>query len=472
MVFYLIFYLCFLESLQQEIPHLIKLFVEKSSSPFFYINASFNKDNSIILPLKIELNSAITSINCQNLSTYPENAEITCQDYICYKLLYDEEKCDESTKNKCSFNSLYKYDFNKKNSGYFIQHYFNIFINDSNAIEKKNLLPIGCLEYNYNTYNESIVNGIFSLNGEIYSFLTHFYKENGYKMNNSYFSICLDPEEGGYLTIGSLTEKYHLNSDLPIIFKYDIKDSYYMFKINNMFFNYGNFNKDEYKAIINMNNEYTYVNKNIINSLFDLFKSYLTEKLLEKYQLDLSINNNNLSSYGICFVNNNIKDIYFKEKLYSIFPPLFIEIGNKFFKWDSEYYLYKNNNSNKEEYCIGLLSNENRFKAEEIIEFGLNYMYGHELIFNFSKNEIVVYESNCSMKPKKKFDIKLKSKYEILNRFLIILIIILVIFMLFLVFIVCRLAKRKSSLCIKLFGNKVTNEEINQFFTSNYNVIK
>ena len=474
MVFYIIFYLCFIFTLQQEFPNLIKLQLNNSSSPFFYINASFSKDNSIILPLKIELNSATTSIYCNYLPMLTEDITITCSENLCYKLFYDEEICDESLENKCSFTSLYKYDFdnNKNNSGIYIQYYFNIFINDTNAKNKNNILPIGCIKNNFNSFNEKINSGILSLGGEAYSFLPHFYKENGYKENNSYFAICLDPEEGGYLTIGNLTDKYHLNNDLPINFKYDIKNSYYIFKINNMFFNHDNFNKEEYEAIFNMNIEYTYVNKNIINNLYILFKNYLTTKLLEKYQLDLTINNNNINISGICFTNNNVKDIQFKEKLFTIFPPLLIEIENKYYKWNSEYYLYNNSNENKEEYCIGLLPNEKRIKDKEIIEFGLNYMYGHELIFNFSKKEILVYESNCSMKQKKKIDIELDSEYDDINNYLIIFIIILIIFIIFLVFLIYRLINRKSTLCIKLFGNKVTNEEINQFFNSNYNVIK
>ena len=99
-------------------------------------------------------------------------------------------------------------------------------------------------------------------------------------------------------------------------------------------------------------------------------------------------------------------------------------------------------------------------------------MYGHELIFNFTKKEILVYESNCSMKQKKKIEIILDSDYDDINKYLIIFIIILIIFIIFLVFLIYRLINRKSTLCIKLFGNKVTNEEINQFFNSNYNVIK
>ena len=475
MVFYILFYLCFIISYQQEIPYLIKILNNNSSSPCFYINASFNKDNSIILPLKIELNSQTTSIFCEKLPQLEENRAITCSDNLCYKLFYDEEKCYESLENKCSFISLYKYDFdnNKYNSGIYIQHYFNLFINDKNTIIKNNILPIGCIENNFNSINENINSGILSLGGEIYSFLPHFYKENGYKENNSYFSLCLDPEEGGYLTIGNLTDQYHLNNDLPINFKYDIKNSYYIFTINNMFFNHDNFNKEEYNAIFNMDIEYTYVNRNIINNLYILFKKYLTTNLLKKYQLDITIYNKNINIdlYGICFKNNNIKDIQFKEKLFTIFPPLFFGIGNKYYKWNSEYYLYKSDN-NKEEYCVGLLYNEKRNKTEEMIELGLNFMYGHELIFNFTKKEILVYESNCSMKKKKKIDIKLESKYDKINGYLKYIIIILVILLIFLVFIICRISKRKTTLCSKCFGKKVTNEEINQFFNSNYNVIK
>ena len=478
---YILFYLCINLSLQQDIKNLIKILVDKSSSSF-YINASFDKLNSFILPLKIELNDLTTSIECNissnniiekvkesttaNILNVSQNEIISCSNDICYKLVYDENKCDESLDNICSYISSYNYNYNKINIGIYIKHYFNIFLNDINFIQKNNILPIGCIENNINENNTA---GVLSLGGDNYGFLYHFYKENNYKVNDSFFAICLDPEEGGYLTFGESTNKYHLNDDLPLNFKYNIKGSYYILKIQNMFFNHDNFNKEEYNAIFNMNNKYTYVNKNIINNLFLLFKEFLTKEILDKYQLNLDLNINDLNTYGICFVNKNLEDKQFKEKLFIIFPPLFFGIQNKYYKLNSEYYLYEKN-KNKDIYCIGLLPNG---KNEELIELGLNFMYSHELIFNFSKKEIIVYESNCSMKPtKKKIEVKLESKYTKINGYLKILIFILIIIVLFLIFVIFRLKKRRSFLCIKLIGKEVTNEDINLFFKTNYEIIK
>ena len=280
MVLNIIFYLFFLISSQEEIPNLIKILLYKSSKNIFYINGSFDKDNTSILPLKIELNSLTTSILCKNLKTFSESIIITCEDSLCYKLYYNENICDESSDNKCTFFTSYNYDFdkNKNLSGYYIINYFNIFLNDTKKKKKNNILPIGCIENNYNIFiNENITFGIFALGGSVYSFLPHFYNENNFKSNNSFFSICLDPEEGGYLSFGNIIDKYHLNIDLPKKINYDIKDSYYIFKINNMFFNHDNFNKEEYEAIFNMDLPYSYVNKKIINNLNDLFENYITK---------------------------------------------------------------------------------------------------------------------------------------------------------------------------------------------------
>ena len=98
-------------------------------------------------------------------------------------------------------------------------------------------------------------------------------------------------------------------------------------------------------------------------------------------------------------------------------------------------------------------------------------MYGHELIFNFTKKEIIVYESNCAMKSNKKKDIIIESKYDKINGYLKIIIIILVILSLFMALIICRLSKR-TSLCNRFLGKKITNEEINQFFNINYDIIQ
>ena len=493
MVFYILFYICILKSLQQNNrrENIIKILVDKSSSPYyFYINSSFDKHNSVIIPLKIELNTLSTSVICNNISPnnlinsiksnkldLPQESlndyTITCSDNICYKLFYDEEICEKSSKNKCSFNSLYKYYHLYQNDrGVYIKHYFNPFINGSSLIKEDNILPIGCIENYQGSFNENITSGIFSLGGDNYSFLAHFYKENNFGKNNTFFSICLDPDEGGYLTMGNLTDKYHINSDYPISFKYDVKYSFYIFEVNNMFFYHESFNKEKYKAILNTNNEYTYLSKKIINDLYILFKRYLTDELLKKYQLDLTMNeneNDTLDTNGICFVNRNPNDYQFKQKLFFILPPLFIGIENNYYKWTSEYYLYDINTKN--ELCIGILSNENRNK-DNIVEFGANFMFGHELIFNFIKKKITVYESNCSMKPKSKISIRLESKFEKMNKIMKIIVIFMIFFIFFLIFVICRLRRRRGTLCIKFLGKEVTNEEINQFFNTNYNYIK
>lgn len=139
-----------------------------------------------------------------------------------------------------------------------------------------------------------------------------------------------------------MTDKYHINTDAPIIFKYDVKHSFYLFEVNNFFFNHETFNKEKYKAKLNTNSEYIYLNKKIINDLYTLFKKYLADELLKKYQLDLTMNqneNDTLVINKICFVNNNPEDYQFKQKLYLILPPLYIGIGNNYYKWTSEYYL-------------------------------------------------------------------------------------------------------------------------------------
>ena len=108
---------------------------------------------------------------------------------------------------------------------------------------------------------------------------------------------------GGNLT---LTDKCHINTDAPIIFKNDVKHSFYLFEVNNFFFQSWNI----------------------------LFKKYLTDELLKKYQLDLSMNqneNDTLDIKRIYFVNYNPEDYQFNQKLYLILPPLYIGIGNNYY---------------------------------------------------------------------------------------------------------------------------------------------
>ena len=96
-----------------------------------------------------------------------------------------------------------------------------------------------------------------------------------------------------------------------------------------MFFYHESFNKEKYRAILNTNDEFTYLSKKIINDLYLLFKKYLTEELLKTYQLDLIMNENDtLDTNGICFSNSNPKDYQFKQKLFLILPPIYIGIAS------------------------------------------------------------------------------------------------------------------------------------------------
>ena len=151
MLFSIIFFFSLNFSSQQEISNLIKIFVSKSPSLSFYINTFLDKNNSIILPLKLELNSLTTSIKCKNIPLSKENF-IMCSDNLCYKLFYDEKKCEQSQENKCSFIYENNYGYFKNYSGIYINHYFNIFTNDINFNERNNILPIGCLEENLDLF--------------------------------------------------------------------------------------------------------------------------------------------------------------------------------------------------------------------------------------------------------------------------------------------------------------------------------
>ena len=71
-------------------------------------------------------------------------------------------------------------------------------------------------------------------------------------------------------------------------------------------------------------------------------------------------------------------------------PPLYIGIGNNYYKWTSEYYLNDlyglDSIKNKNELCVNILSNENKNK-DDIVEFGANFMFGYELMFDFIKKK-------------------------------------------------------------------------------------
>ena len=417
----------------------IKIF--KNSQFGFYINASLDKNNFKIVPLKIELNSLITFLPCG----YNYNNIISCLDELCYKLYYNEEICDNSLNNNCSFKSTIN---NQSISGIYINHYLNL-------QDYFSTLPVGCIEEN---------EGIFGLGGDTFSFLLHFYRTNNFNQSNSFFSINLDKEEGGFIIFGKKLNQFHINEHSYINFDYSIKDSFYIFDIGNIIINNKLISDEKYEAIININKEYTYMNPNIIKKLVIYIKNYLTKDLLQIYKLDIIIKSN---SKGICFINKNIvSDTQFNEKLFIIFPDLYINIRNKYYRWKSEHYLYE---KNKNEYCLGFFPTQNDL---DIIEFGANFMYGYDFIFNFSNKQIYIYESNYTDILKNKKDCQNVSKYVLINKIYRYVIIFLSFISIILIFIIYRLKRRRSFLCIKFIGKEVTNEDINFFINTNYNIIK
>ena len=454
---YLIFFIYFTKIKSSNI---IKIYTKESLNKSYYIDISLSNDTSLTFPFKLQLNSLVTSMICPNISPndlleendfnelpiISNNSILPCDDNLCYKLSFNNINCQKNI--PCSFTN-----------GIYVNQYLNPFIKANFTINNK--LPIGCIINNNNSFYEKDSVGIFGLGGEYYSFLPHFYKDFNFAKNQYFFTLCLSHDEG-YLTFGEQINSFHKSKQMPGNFYYEVENSNYTFKIGYLFFDYEVFNKAKYKSILDINSEFSYIKENIILNLFKIMQKFINKNknFFKKYLIDFELKY--FSNKGICFINkknyNNLKNY-----LQNFLPPLYIGIGNKFFRWKSEYYLYKNENN----YCIGLLPiNEN----DEFI-FGANFMYDHEFLFNFSSREILYIESNCNMKNENKKNFVFETIYTKLNKVLKFFIFVLLFLIVFLFYIVRRLRKRRSTLCIKFIGKEVTTNEINDFFMSNYDVI-
>ena len=295
----------------------------------------------------------------------PEKEVLKCNDSNC-KSLYGN--CENQ---QCS----YRFDYYE--NAYIKGIYVNKEIRFNENSTKYFNMPIGCTinETNYIITQES--DGIMGLNNDENSFINRLYRSN--IISENIFSICLNHNNSGYLSLGEVVTDSHLSEYINYIpFKIDKEEKYYKIKIDS--FEIGN-SKIDFKseAIIDT----TATLSSFPTKLFNLIVNELDNKCSEDVCGKLVKNKN----FGLCAVFKN-ESIMINSIIN--WSDINISLGESIFIWKSQNYWMDLSSENYLRACLGFESTE-----EDIITLGASFLHGNDVIFDRKKKNIGLVESKC-----------------------------------------------------------------------------
>ena len=321
----------------------------------------------------------------------PEEEVLKCNDSNCQSL---SGNCENQ---QCS----YKFDYNE--NAYIKGIYINKEIRFKENSTKSFNIPVGCTlnETNYIITQES--DGIMGLNNDENSFINRLYKSS--IISKNIFSICLNHNNTGYLSLGEMVTDYHLSEDINYIpFTIDEEEKYYTVKIDS--FEIGD-SKIYYNgtAIIDS----TASLSSFPTKLFNLIVKELDTKCSEDVCGKLVENKN----FGLCALFKNETIMINSIANWS---DIKINFGEYKFNWKSQNYWMDLSSENYLRACLGFESIE-----EDKITLGTTFLHGNDVIFDRNNKNIGLVESKCiadfiftsktstnSMKSKTKIEYKIK----------------------------------------------------------------
>ena len=301
--------------------------------------------------------------------TNQENQLLNCDNNICGEL---SGNCEN---NQCT----YKYDYYEDA---FIK---GVFVNEKISFDNSlNLydITIGCTlnETNYIIAQDS--DGIMGLNNDDNSFINRLYKKK--IISNNLFTIFLDQNNIGYLSLGEIYKQYHTSENINYIpFSVD-EDKYYTIKINS--FEINNINIDySINAIIDTTASLTSFPSDLFNSIVSEFDKKCTEDSCGKL-----VKNRN---FGVCAIFKDREEMISKIKNWLEIKINFIDFK---FEWKPKNYWVDISTEHTARACLGFEETK-----EKIITLGTTFLHGNDIIFDRENNKIGFAEVNFNMN---KFD--------------------------------------------------------------------
>ena len=238
-------------------------------------------------------------------------------------------------------------------------------------------IPIGCSLAEFGKYKNLSIDGIMGLNNKDKSFIDVLY--NLHMLKNNIFSLCLG-DRIGYLSLGSITRKFHRSKKIEYIPILNQSISSYQIQTNVI--SIENIKERNIKAecVIDSGTPITYFPKNLFHKILKDIIKYFKK------------NENNFFNifgyhhyYGYCTFFERENDMINQIKSW---PKIKIIFSETEFLWKPENYFYK---VNYNEACLGI----NNHTFSHII-LGSNFMRGKDFIFDKEKNRIGFVDSDCS----------------------------------------------------------------------------
>ena len=205
-------------------------------------------------------------------------------------------------------------------------------------------------------------------------------------ISNNIFSICLNKNKNGILSLGDINYSLNKNKRDKIYYmKYDSVDNLYRIQINDLIINNKNILNTNISSIIDF------------ASSFTILPSGLYKKLTEEFL-------NNFNKSGVHYGKfQNIKDIGYC----SIYPDdssmnnafenhwsnISINFGNFIYEWKPKNYFFNYSFSYTiSKACFGFLEHN-----ESFIILGNNFFNGYDVIFDRNNKKIGLIESECEL---------------------------------------------------------------------------
>ena len=305
------------------------------------------------------------------------------------------EKSKNINKKTCSF-------YTKKAngdglSGYYLSNivYFEEYTKEpKQKVYRSYALPLGCTLAEYGKYKNINVDGVMGINNDKGSFINVLRKLK--IIDKDIFSLCFGPE-GGYMALGEIDTKFHLENDIKYIPLVNTSNNY-LFYIDGILVGNTKVHKTSINANIDTGSTLSYFPKTLYNNIYAQF----TKLCLDKKGNNLCGNFKWENGLGYCTIFKNYNTLLKKVKQY--WPTLTFELyKNRLYIWKplNYYYYYFDNKINKPKACLGFLVNQ----KNEII-LGQNFIHGHDVIFNLDKNILGFVPADCSRGIKNKIEVK------------------------------------------------------------------
>ena len=322
-------------------------------------------------------------------------------DYVDANACEDDEKINYFKSNICSYNIK---KFNGDGIlGLFFKDivYFSIENTENNendvnvnqnanynkSIFKSFALPIGCSIRTHGKYRVSNEFGVLGMSNSPKALPNLLYNLGIIKQN--IFSLCFNSKGGGYMSLGEINNNYE-NSNLINYIPLIESNHFYFIKLTSFKFDKNDTN------LINVPLNAQIDTSRVISS----FPYVVYNKIIKEFNSYCAKLNNSCGTfYNARELGYKYYCSYFPNKkmlfnaIYNYWPKITLSFGDIKYKWHPKNYFfhYYNSTTNINKACFGI---NNQYS--ERVSFGINFIKGHNFIFNRAEKKLGFIKSDCS----------------------------------------------------------------------------